>query len=107
MSLHRGHLPPDADGPDDGEVHVDLASTAAFRVEHISSGRVSTPVEFLQLGDEWVVVLEGSAILEIDEERVELGPGDWVLVPGSRPHRLLRVEPGTRWLAVHGTTPPT
>lgn len=106
MSLEQGRLPV-GEPPEEGEIHLDLAAASTFRVEHIRSGRVSTPAEFLQTGDEWVVVLRGSAILEVGQEEVELAAGDWVLVPGNRPHRLLRVEPGTEWLAVHETTLPT
>lgn len=105
MTAPRGRLPGDVPAPSEGEAHHDVATARGFRVEHIRSGRVSTPVEFLQLHDEWVVVLEGSAVLEVGDERAELVAGDWVLVPGGVPHRLLRVEPGTAWLAVHSTDP--
>ncbi len=33
---------------------------------------------------------------------VELGPGDWVLLPAGTPHRLVETEPGTKWLTVTG-----
>jgi mannose-6-phosphate isomerase-like protein (cupin superfamily) len=70
-------------------------------VEEILSGRLDGPVDYVQDQDEWVVVLEGGAVLEVGAEHVELDPGDWVLLPAAVPHRLVETTPGTRWLAVH------
>lgn len=70
-------------------------------VEQILSGELAGPVDFQQEHDEWVVVLAGVAVLEIDGEPVDLRPGDWVLLPAGTAHRLVRTEPGTNWLAVH------
>jgi len=90
MSLQLGSL--DADpAPSSGELMV----------EQIISSSSPDPVEYRQVQDEWVVVLEGAAVLEIDGVEVSLGPGDWVLLPAATPHRVLMTEAGTRWLAVH------
>ena len=70
-------------------------------VEEILSGRLARPVDYVQEQDEWVVVLEGGAVLEVGDEHLELGAGDWVLLPAAVPHRLVETAPGTRWLAVH------
>lgn len=99
--LH-GRLGPATDAPADGERFDEVVSTAAFRIEHILSGQVDTPAEHLATTDEWVLVLDGAATLEVYDERVEVRTGDWLFIPANLPHRLLRVEPGTRWLAVHG-----
>jgi cupin 2 domain-containing protein len=48
-----------------------------------------------------VVVLEGAAVVEVDGERLDLAPGDWVLLPAGVPHSVVRTEIGTNWLAVH------
>jgi cupin 2 domain-containing protein len=103
--FRRGRIEPGASGPVHGEVHDPFVEAEGFRVEQIRSGRVPTPVEFIQAHDEWVMLIEGSALMEVAERRVELAPGDWVLLPSNLPHRLLRVEPGTSWIAVHGLTP--
>ncbi|HTT85853.1 MAG TPA: hypothetical protein VMF60_00675, partial [Acidimicrobiales bacterium] len=42
----------------------------------------------------------GGATLEIGDERLEMGPRDWVLLPAGTPHRLVATDPGTSWLAV-------
>lgn len=72
-----------------------------MRVEQILSGRLTAPEGFCQDTDEWVVVLDGSARLEVGGVVHELGAGDWILLPAGLPHVLRDTEPGTRWLAVH------
>jgi mannose-6-phosphate isomerase-like protein (cupin superfamily) len=71
------------------------------RVEQILSGRVDTPVDYLEPSAEWVAVLAGGATVEVAGEPVDLAPGDWVLLPADVPHRLTRVDAGTSWLAFH------
>jgi len=68
-------------------------------VEQILSGRVDTPVDYLEPRHEWVAVLAGGAVLEVDGDAVTLEPGDWVVLPADVPHRLVLVEEGTSWLA--------
>lgn len=70
-------------------------------VEQILTGRMEGPTDYLQDRDEWVAVLHGLAELDVGGEAVELAPGDWVLLPAGVPHRVVRVEPGTSWLAFH------
>ena len=69
-------------------------------VEEILSGRLDGPVDYVQDQDEWVAVLEGGAVIEVGDEHLQLGEGDWVLLPAAVPHRLVETTPGTRWLAV-------
>ncbi len=81
-----------------------LADGEGFRVEQILSGRLAAPQDYVQDHDEWVVVLAGGAVLEVDGVAHELGVGDWWLLPAGTPHRLVRTEPGTSWLAVRSTS---
>ena len=99
MSVRRGSLATNA--PVTGERSETLIERGRLTIETIASGQVELPAEYLQDRDEWVAVLEGSAVLDVAGERVDLGAGDWVLLPGGQPHRLVEVEDGTRWLAVH------
>jgi cupin 2 domain-containing protein len=71
-------------------------------VEQIRTGRLEGPVDYRADVDEWVLVLEGSAVLEVAGTPVELRAGDWVMLPARTPHRLLDTEPGTNWLTVTG-----
>jgi cupin 2 domain-containing protein len=102
----RGRLAPAASAPSDGE-RIDTLVASGVTIEHILSGRLDSPISYRQDRDEWVVVLEGSAELEIAGDVVALAAGDWILLPATTPHRVLRTNPGTRWLAVHfDPTPP-
>jgi cupin 2 domain-containing protein len=89
-------------GPTVGERTIPLAGGRGFVVEQILSGRLRSPVEYLQDHDEWAVVLDGSAVLEIDGIEHALASGDWVLLPARVAHRLVSTEPGTDWLVVRG-----
>ena len=100
MSLQRGSL--DADpAPSTGERFRELVRMRNVVVEEIVSSSSPEPVEYLQVQDEWVVVLDGEAVLEVDGAEVRLVRGDWVLLPAATPHRVLMTAAGTRWLAVH------
>ncbi len=71
-------------------------------IEYIVSGNLAAPVDYDQAHDEWVVVLDGAATLDVQGELVDLTSGDWVLLPTHLFHRLVETRPGTRWLAIHG-----
>jgi cupin 2 domain-containing protein len=101
MSVERGTMRSASSAPASGEETVILSDGGAWRVEQILSGSLPTPVEDLLDHDEWVVVLEGGAELEVDGEREVLGQGDWVRLCPGVPHRVLSATPGTSWLAVH------
>lgn len=79
-----------------------LATVDGAVVEQIRTGRLEGPVDYRADVDEWVLVLEGSAVLEVAGTPVELRAGDWVMLPARTPHRLLDTEPGTNWLTVTG-----
>jgi mannose-6-phosphate isomerase-like protein (cupin superfamily) len=100
----RGRLLPPAGAPDTGERTHELARVGGAVVEQILSGRLDAPADYLQDTDEWVVVLAGSASLEVDGEMLELTAGDWVLLPAGTPHRRVETAAGTSWLTVTGTT---
>lgn len=90
----------------ENEDFTELLSRPGARIERIVSNGQSTPVgePFDQAHDEWVLLLRGSASLWVEEEGVrDLHPGDHVLIPAHRLHRVTRTadnEP-TVWLAVH------
>jgi len=98
----RGRLSPGTEAPQSGERSEVLARIGGAVVEYILSGRISTPVDYDQPHDEWVAVLDGAAVIEVDNEHVVLSSGDWIMLPAHVPHRLVETQPGTRWLALHG-----
>jgi cupin 2 domain-containing protein len=89
------------------ELFTTLAAGGGARIERILSppGQIEPGSWYDQEWDEWVMVVRGGAALEIDGEPglVELGPGDHVVVPAHRRHRVASTAPGepTLWLAVH------
>lgn len=91
----------------DGEVCEALVADKGILIERIISvGQVSPPdFWYDQERDEWVIVLQGNAILGWEDgQRTELKVGDWVLIPAHKKHRVeyTSAEPPCLWLAVHG-----
>jgi len=70
------------------------------RIEQILSAASQVPHDYLQDDDEWVVVLAGGAVLDVDGERRTLATGDWAFLPAGVPHAVIETEAGTNWLAV-------
>ena len=97
----RGRLFPASDAPERGERVEPIVSSHGVVVEHVLSGRLDVPVDFLQGHDEWVVVLDGQAQIEMEGEAMSLKAGDWVSIPAGVPHRVVKTERATSWLAVH------
>lgn len=90
----------------EGEVLEILLGRPGVRIERIvSSGQTTPPGEWYdQTADEWVALLAGSAALQFDDgTRVEMAPGDWLLIPAHARHRVAAtsVDPPCVWLAVH------
>ena len=83
-----------------------LLETPALRLERIVSHGQTTPAGqwYDQDGDEWVVLLSGAATLRFEGDApFALRPGDWVLIPAHRRHRVEHTAPDgpTVWLALH------
>ncbi len=89
--------------PVPGESCEDLWRQANLRVERISSSASPDPGLYDQEQDEWVMLVEGRAVLEVAGERVPLSPGDFLVIPAHTPHRVLETHPEPRclWLAIH------
>jgi cupin 2 domain-containing protein len=83
-----------------------LAESAGVRIEKIVSNGQSSPPRFWYNQDqaEWVAVLKGQAklLFEGDNEPIEMKPGDYVLIPAGRRHRVewTSADEPTVWLAV-------
>ena len=106
-SVKRGNVfaPPALSA--NGEVFETLLRGKDFRLERIVSTGQATPAGewYEQEQEEWVVLMSGSATLRFvgPEEVMELVPGDWVMIPARRRHRVERTDAGepSVWLAVH------
>ena len=88
------------------EEFTELLARPGVRVERIVSTGQVTPADAPsdQAHDEWVLLLRGSASLWIDGDgERDLRPGDYLLIPAHRIHRVTRTAPSepTVWLAIH------
>jgi cupin 2 domain-containing protein len=102
--MRAGSSPPFA--PPGREVVETLLDRPGVRIERIVSTGQTTPAGewYDQPGDEWVALLSGRATLRFaDDPLVELGPGDWLLIPAHVRHRVAATseDPPSVWLAVH------
>ena len=89
------------------ECFEDLLCVPGLRIERIISHGQASPPGFWyeQDWDEWVMVLQGRAMLQIEgkEERVTLQKGDHYWLPAGCRHRVAFTanDEATIWLAVH------
>ena len=74
-----------------------------IKIERIVSSPHPDSAFQRQKHDEWVALLQGRAVLEINDKQHELDPGDHLFIPAGTPHRVLSTsdEPCAVWLAVH------
>jgi cupin 2 domain-containing protein len=70
-------------------------------IERIVSSSDIAPSQYVQAQDEWVLLMQGGAVLEVAGEQHRLSAGDHVFIPAGVAHTVLQTEPGTLWLAVH------
>ena len=86
--------------PPKDERFDELFGCENVRIERIVTVSVDAPKEFVQDHDEWVVVIEGEALLEIAGVKRWLKNGDILFIPKGEKHTLLDVKEPTLWLAV-------
>lgn len=92
--------------PSKDEIFEDLFKNPNFKIERIISKGQRSPDGFWyeQEQDEWVLLLEGKAVLLFEGNvSVEMSKGDYMLIPRSCKHRVEWTDPNqeTFWLAVH------
>ena len=87
--------------PSDGELFETLYRNSQTAIVRIVSSETPEEKLYIQEEDEWVCLLEGEALLEIDGKKLEMKRGDALLIPALTPHRVLKTAEGTLWLAVH------
>ena len=95
---------PDLGSSGTEEIFTTLFEKAGVKIERIDSYGQASPEGFWydQPQDEWVLLVKGSAILEIaDQPPLTLKAGDHVLIPSHVRHRVARTSADALWLAVH------
>lgn len=85
------------------EWHDDIYESPHVRVTRIESNAHASPTGFWydQPDDEWVAVIAGAAVIELDDgTRHPMGTGDWLVIPARCRHRVAETGEKTIWLAV-------
>jgi len=91
----------DATPPPTGERFDVLLKHRNLVVERIVSSATITPHAYVQTQDEWVLLMQGEALMRVAGKSVSLKPGDHLFLPAGVPHSVERTSAGTMWLAIH------
>lgn len=89
--------------PDDEEFTELLRSDEVIIERIVSTGKTAAGRWYDQDEDEWVVLIQGEAVLEYESgEKVRLSAGDHVLLPAHCRHRVAytSAQPLCIWVAV-------
>ena len=87
--------------PATGEVFKKLFENKDILIEKIISSSKQNGKLYKQNYDEWIILMEGEASLQIDKKEVILKKGDFLLIEKDTPHRVVETASGTLWLCVH------
>lgn len=99
--MHIDNLFTNAVPPRAGERFETLLRHRNLVIERIVSSSSITPQAYVQTQDEWVLLMQGEASLNIAGKPVTLAAGDHLFLPAGLPHRVERASEGALWLAVH------
>ncbi len=87
------------------ELFTSLLNQDKVKIERIVSKGHTTPAGewYDQAQDEWVLLLQGQAILAYEQHNITLTTGDTIFIPAHTKHRVEWTAPDiqTIWLAVH------
>jgi cupin 2 domain-containing protein len=91
---------------DISETFDNLFSNENMMVERIVSHKSLTTSDFWFDLDknEWVILMSGEAKIEFENnEIIELFPGDYILIPSHKKHRVIYTSesPKCVWLGIH------
>lgn len=99
--MRPGNLFADAAPPQTGERFDTILSHRNLVIERIVSSSSIAPQEYVQAQDEWVVLVQGEALLLVGETPVRLKAGDHLFLPAGQAHTVQHASEGAMWLAVH------
>jgi len=89
------------------ELFTSLVKQDKVHIERIVSKGHSTPPNqwYDQVQDEWVIILQGQAVLIYEQnlQTLSMAAGDSVFIPAHTKHRVEWTDPDiqTIWLAIH------
>jgi len=82
------------------ERFVTLHQTPELKIEAIRSRLYSPGEIYDQREDEWVILIQGTAAMEIEGEKRLLNKGDSLYLKRRTRHRVLSTSDDALWLAV-------
>jgi len=85
----------------DSEAFQTLFSNEKVEIKTIVSNTLKTAQTFCQDFNEWVVVLQGCAKIEMHGAIYKLIKGDTLFIPADTQHTLLKTKKVVVWLAVY------
>ena len=91
----------DIEKPKGGEVFDSPLRHKNVKIERIVSSNKIGNKEFTPEQDEWVILLNGRAKLDLGGNVHELREGDYLFIPAGQKHKVLETKSGTVWLVVH------
>lgn len=108
-TLGNIYLLPSGDKPD-SEL-IETLARGSSHIERIVSYGHTTPESYWydQSTDEWVVLLQGEATIQYDDnETVNLTQGDYLFIPAHKRHKVTHTTemPPCIWIAIHGKLSP-
>jgi cupin 2 domain-containing protein len=106
MPIRTGNFFADIPCDQERELFDELLASGSLKVERIVSRGHSSPEQgwYDQENNEWVMILEGWAILLIEGEgEFRLERGDYLNIPAHARHKVTwtDLEHTTLWLAIH------
>ena len=86
-----------------GEDFQEILKCRNLKIERIVSSPQPESIIYNQSQDEWVLLVQGQATLEIEKEIKQLNSGDYLFIPAYTPHRVIKTstQPLCIWLAIH------
>jgi len=87
--------------PNSGEDFTTLLEDKNIKVVRIVSSNNIKIKEYCQEENEFVLLLEGFATLEINGKIKNLTKGDYLLIKANTPHKVLKTSKGALWLAIY------
>ncbi len=87
--------------PNVGEDFTTLLEHKNVKIVRIVSSDNLEKKEYNQKEDEFVILLRGSATLEIEGKNVTLNKGDTLFIPAKTKHKVLATQKGTLWIAIY------
>lgn len=87
--------------PKKGEIFDQLLKNKNIKIERIISSEKPRNKIYKQNQDEWVLLLDGKAKLDVEGKKINLKKGDYLFIPAGKKHSVLQTKSGTIWLAIH------